>query len=79
MPPRCACPGLPERELIEPLTPQERTVLRLLVAGNTYAEMARHLVVSPNTIKTQVRSIYRKLGVCRRAAAIGVAERLHLL
>lgn len=65
--------------LIEPLTPRERTVLRLLVAGNTYGEMARHLVVSPNTIKTQVSSIYRKLGVSRRTAAIGVAERLHLL
>jgi LuxR family maltose regulon positive regulatory protein len=63
----------------EPLSPQEVRVLRLLVAGNTYAEIARTLIVSPNTIKTQVGSIYRKLGVSRRAQAIDAAARLHLL
>jgi LuxR family maltose regulon positive regulatory protein len=63
----------------EPLSPQEVHVLRLLVAGNTYAEIARKLIVSPNTIKTQVGSIYRKLGVSRRAQAIETAARLHLL
>jgi LuxR family maltose regulon positive regulatory protein len=62
----------------EPLSQQEQRVLRLLVAGQTYAEMAQALVVSPNTIKTQVSSIYRKLGVSRRAEAIAVTARLHL-
>lgn len=65
--------------LSEPLSQQEQRVLRLLVAGQTYAEMAKTLVVSPNTIKTQVSSIYRKLGVSRRAEAIAVTARLHLL
>lgn len=64
---------------IEPLSPQEQRVLRLLVAGQTYAEMAQALVVSPNTIKTQISSIYRKLGVSRRAEAIAMATHLHLL
>ncbi len=64
---------------IEPLSPQEQRVLRLLVAGQTYAEMAEVLVVSPNTIKTQISSIYRKLGVSRRAEAIAVTAHLHLL
>src|SRR5258708_23598450 len=64
--------------LSEPLSQQEQRVLRLLVAGQTYAEMAQALVVSPNTIKTQVSSIYRKLGVSRRAEAIAVTARLHL-
>jgi LuxR family maltose regulon positive regulatory protein len=41
--------------------------------------MAEALVVSPNTIKTQVSSIYRKLGVSRRAEAMTVAAQLHLL
>jgi len=68
-----------ERALIEPLSPQELKVLHLLVAGQTYAEMAQALIVSPNTIKTQISSIYRKLGVSRRAAAIAVTARLHLL
>jgi LuxR family maltose regulon positive regulatory protein len=63
----------------EPLSRQELKVLRLLVAGLTYAEMAEALVVSPNTVKTQVSSIYRKLGVGRRAEAIAVTKRLHLL
>jgi LuxR family maltose regulon positive regulatory protein len=64
---------------IEPLSPQEQRVLRLLVAGQTYAEMAQALIVSPNTIKTQVSSIYRKLGVSRRAEAIELTQRLHLI
>ena len=63
----------------EPLSAQEQRVLRLLVAGHTYAEMASELIVSPNTIKTQVSSIYRKLGVSRRAEASLVAHHLHLL
>ncbi len=63
----------------EPLSRQELRVLRLLVAGQTYAEMAEALIVSTNTIKTQVSSIYRKLNVRRRAEAIAVTERLHLL
>jgi LuxR family maltose regulon positive regulatory protein len=63
----------------EPLSRQEQRVLRLLVAGQTYTEMAEALIVSPNTIKTQVSSIYRKLGVSRRAEAIAATRRLPLL
>jgi LuxR family maltose regulon positive regulatory protein len=65
--------------LREPLSFQEQRVLRLLVSGYTYAEMARELIVSPNTIKTQVSSIYRKLGVNRRAEASLIAQQHHLL
>jgi len=68
-----------QQGLIEPLSRQEQQVLRLLVGGSTYAEMAEALIVSPNTIKTQVSSIYRKLGVSRRAEAIAITQRLHLL
>ncbi len=64
---------------MEPLSPQEFKVLRLLVAGRTYAEMAESLIVSIHTIKTQVSSIYRKLGVNRRAEAIAASRRFHLL
>ena len=64
---------------VESLSRQEQRVLRLLVAGHTYTEIAKELIVSPNTVKTQVGSIYRKLGVSRRAEAIAVAGRLHLL
>ncbi len=74
-------PGAAERQRYggEPLSRQELRVLRLLVAGQTYGEIAEVLIVSPNTIKTQVSSIYRKLGVSRRAEAITVSTQFHLL
>jgi LuxR family maltose regulon positive regulatory protein len=65
--------------LLEPLSPQEQKVLRLLVAGNSNAEIARELVVSVNTIRTQVQSIYRKLNVNNRIEASAVARQLELV
>lgn len=65
--------------LAEPLSPQERRVLRLLAAGLPNAEIARELVVSPNTIKTQLQSLYRKLTVGNRHDAISAARELDLL
>ena len=49
------------------LTRREEDVLRLLVAGRTAPQIAEELVVSPNTVKTHVRNLYRKLGINRRA------------
>lgn len=51
------------------LSPQEQRVLRLLVAGYSNPEIAEVLVVSINTVKTQVRSIYQKLNVKSRKEA----------
>ncbi|WP_281276481.1 response regulator transcription factor [Dictyobacter kobayashii] len=48
------------------LSPQEQRVLRLLMADLSYPEIARELIVTINTVKTQVRSIYRKLGIHSR-------------
>ncbi len=64
--------------LLEPLSPQEHRVLRLLAAGLSNPEIARELVVSTNTIKTQVQSIYRKLNVNTREDAADVARQLNL-
>ncbi len=63
----------------EPLSPQEQRVLRLLAAGMSNPEIARELVVSTNTIKTQLQSIYRKLNVSNREQARDVARELNLL
>jgi LuxR family maltose regulon positive regulatory protein len=65
--------------LFEPLSPQEQRVLRLLVAGLSNAAIARELVVSANTIKTQLKSIYRKLDVANRDEAREAARELDLL
>jgi LuxR family transcriptional regulator, maltose regulon positive regulatory protein len=64
---------------IDRLSPQELRVLRLLSAGLSNADIAQQLVVSTNTIKTQVKSIYRKLNVKSRAEAGTVARELRLL
>lgn len=61
------------------LSPRETDVLGLLAQGSTHADIAKKLFVSPNTIKTQVRSIYRKLGAHTRVEAIARARELKLL
>jgi LuxR family maltose regulon positive regulatory protein len=62
--------------LVEPLSDREITVLRYLCSRLTNPEIASALYVSPNTLKSHVRSVYRKLGVTSRAEAI-VAGRQH--
>lgn len=49
------------------LTETERQVTRLLIAGYTYREIARRLVVSLNTVKTHATRIYRKLSATSRS------------
>jgi LuxR family maltose regulon positive regulatory protein len=63
----------------EALSQQELRVLRLLVAGLSNADIARELVVSTNTVKTHVKSIYRKLTVNSREEAREVARELRLV
>lgn len=64
---------------VEALSQQELRVLRLLVAGLSNADIAQELVVSINTVKTHVKSIYRKLNVTSRDEAREVARELKLL
>jgi LuxR family maltose regulon positive regulatory protein len=60
------------------LTDRERTVLAMLAGPSSLREIAAELSVSPNTVKTQVRAIYRKLGVGGRTDAVEAARRLGL-
>jgi DNA-binding NarL/FixJ family response regulator len=57
----------------EVLSPREREVLHLLADGLTNKEIARRLAVSERTVKFHVGSIFAKLGVPNRAAAVRVA------
>ena len=65
--------------LLDPLSPQELRVLRLLATGSSAPQIAQELIVSVTTVRTQIQSIYRKLGVNNRVAASAMAQTLHLL
>jgi DNA-binding CsgD family transcriptional regulator len=61
------------------ITPREQQVLALLATGRSNKEIARDLGVSPNTVKTQLASLYQKLEVERRTQAIQKARELALI
>lgn len=61
------------------LTARELTVLTMLAGPHTLGEIADEQFVSPNTLKTQTRSIYRKLDVAGRREAVKRANELGLL
>jgi LuxR family maltose regulon positive regulatory protein len=61
------------------LTRAEVRVLELLSTNLTAREIAGRLSLSPNTVRTHVKSVYRKLGVSRRSAAVERAIAVGLL
>jgi LuxR family maltose regulon positive regulatory protein len=66
-------------ELLEPLTAREADVLHYLPTNMSNADIAGELFVSVNTIKSHVKSIYRKLDATQRRDAVRRARQLHLL
>jgi LuxR family maltose regulon positive regulatory protein len=65
--------------LIEPLSERELDVLRLLATDLDGPDIARHLHVSLNTMRTHSRNIFRKLEVNNRRSAVRQAAELGLL
>jgi LuxR family transcriptional regulator, maltose regulon positive regulatory protein len=61
------------------LTDAELRLLPLLATHLTFSEIGQELFLSPNTIKTQAGSIYRKLGASTRSQAVTRARELGLL
>lgn len=61
------------------LTDREFAVLQALMRTSSAASIAADEVVSVNTIKTQLKSLYRKLGVSSRDEAIAIALDRHLI
>jgi len=61
------------------ISPRELAVLTELAAGRSNKEIAQRLEVSPNTVKTHVAQVYRKLGAARRTDAINRARELGIL
>jgi len=65
-------------EFVHRLTARQQEILKCLVAGMTRAQVAEHLGVSPHTVRTHVRDMFRVMGVhstpvlVARASAAGV-------
>jgi LuxR family maltose regulon positive regulatory protein len=66
-------------ELLEPLSEREEVVLRYLPTLMSNPEIAAELFVSVNTVKTHLKSIYRKLGVSHRREAVRRGRELRLI
>ncbi len=71
--------GLSRRALTEELTDREAAILRFLPTMMSNREIASELFVSVNTVKTHLRSIYRKLDVADRREAVQQARQIRLL
>ncbi|WP_430334425.1 LuxR C-terminal-related transcriptional regulator [Rhodococcus sp. ACT016] len=79
-----AAPGaddavFPDRVQLVDISDRESAVLVALMSTPSIAEIAGRLFVSQNTVKSQLRSLYRKLGVHSRAEALLTAARLGLI
>ena len=69
----------PPETALEALSAREMIVLRRLASGASIPVLATELHVSVNTVKTQLKSIYRKLGAADRREAVESALRRGLI
>ena len=60
------------------LSVREREVLDLVTAGMSNEEVAKHLVISSNTVKFHLRMIYSRLGVHNRVEATRVGSHMQV-
>jgi RNA polymerase sigma factor (sigma-70 family) len=61
-------------ERLSTLTPREREVLRLMYAGSSVASIAEMFEVAPATVRSQVKSVLRKLDVNSQLAAVAAFD-----
>lgn len=69
----------PSDEPVEELTPREKEVLQLIVAGLTNLEIAEKLIISVRTVETHRAHIIDKLGIRRRSELVNYALRKGLV
>jgi DNA-binding NarL/FixJ family response regulator len=60
-------------DLIEPLSPRELDVLRLMVRGLPNKQIAAELIITEHTVKFHIRAILAKLGASNRTEAVTLA------
>ena len=65
--------------LVEPLSPRELEVLRLIADGKSNAEIAQTLVIALSTVKSHINTIFGKLQVTSRTQALARARALQLI
>jgi LuxR family maltose regulon positive regulatory protein len=75
---QAVAPPAPQ-SLVEPLSQRELDVLRLFKTELSGPEIAHELVIGLSTVRTHTKSIYSKLGVNSRRAAVRRAEELGLM
>jgi len=71
--------GRPVPLIVEPLSEREREVLEHVSALESTAEIATEMYISVNTVKTHLKSIYRKLSATHRGEAVRHARQFGLL
>ena len=71
--------GAADPVIVEALSVRELEVLKLLAGMLTTAEVASELYISVNTVKTHLKSIYRKLAVNHRTEAVRRAKQLRVI
>lgn len=76
-PPTLVKPGLDDKQ--PKLSPRESEILTLLAKGFSYVEIASLLEISPHTVTTTIKKIYRKLAVHSRGEAVYEASRMGLI
>lgn len=54
----------------EGITDRESEILALITQGRSNADIAQLTVLSPNTVKSYIRSVYRKIGATSRVEAV---------
>ncbi|MEA2445047.1 MAG: two-component system, NarL family, nitrate/nitrite response regulator NarL [Thermoleophilales bacterium] len=68
-----------EQFALSSVTPRELEMLELLASGLSNRDIAAQLYVSPETVKAHLRSLFGKLGVSDRTAAVAEALRSGLI
>jgi DNA-binding CsgD family transcriptional regulator len=65
--------GVVPREALDPFTPRERSVLKLVALGRTNRQVGDELFISEKTVSVHLSRIMAKLGATRRAEAVAIA------